>query len=107
MNAGPAAMAETDIDRYAAKMNAAAQLYQDDNWPQCPELCEEFLEHRGALTRYLRIRVLVPAAATTNVYWDAEKWREEAEDLWHIGKRIFPRKLVDEAAKTESDPLLQ
>lgn len=73
-------MAEPEIDlRSIDRLNEAVDLYENDRWRKCLEVCEDMLQDRGALCRNIRIRVLAMAAFATDDFWEAEERRKEAE----------------------------
>jgi hypothetical protein len=105
---------------YFDVLNDAVHHYNEDRWPQCVETCTSLLREAGGnLSRYVRIRLLILAAAATDQFWDAEKWRMEAEvridcpngemnllltsyqALWLHGRRMFPKR------PTTQDPLIE
>lgn len=98
-----------DAPEFLDALNAAHKLYDRDQLPECQAACESLLaEGCGRLSRYLRIRTLILAAAvrmssysmhsrcsndiiqSTKNYFEAEDWRKEAEALWGFGRAICP-----------------
>jgi hypothetical protein len=105
---------------YFDVLNDAVHHYNEDRWPQCVETCTRLLREAGGnLSRYVRIRLLILAAAASDQFWDAERWRMEAEAridclngkvklllifhqaLWLHGRRMFPKR------PTTQDPLIE